>query len=161
MSNEKEYKSFSEYLKSDEIKNYYEEIDKAINNYKKEAEDFFNNLDEENKIKCFMHVVGKIVQSNLIDQGSYRHLLYDVMGFDTSTYGLGMDFGLMELHNSIYSYDDLEDNLKKLLNHLNIEYDKKSLYKYMKFIQYGYYNDLNVLNNKQLKFDFGDKDAIQ
>lgn len=159
MSDEKKYNSFSEYMSSDEMRDYFKKIDEFIENYKKEAEEYFQSLDQENQIKCFMYVVGKIYQNEIIDRGSYRTLLYDSMGFDESTYALGMDFGLMELHNSIHSYVEMKENLKKLLEHLEIEYDNKSLNKYMDFMKYGFVRNIDF-NNKQLTLDFGDKNAI-
>lgn len=159
MSNEKKYNSFSEYMSSDEMRDYFKKVDEFIENYKNESEKYFQNLNKENQVKCFMHVVGKIYQNEIIEQGSYRTLLYDVMGFDESTYALGMDFGLMELHNSIHSYDEMKENLKKLLDYLKIEYDNKSLNKYLDIMKYGFVRNIDF-RNKQLKMDFGDKDAI-
>lgn len=146
------YNSFSEYTNSEEYNKQYEELIMAKNKYKKEAEAFFNSMSYEDKLKCFLHVVGRIHQSEIVDNGTYRHLIYDVMGFETDSYSLGMDFGLMDLHNSIYTYDELVRNLKNLFEYLNISYEDRLFKNSLDILMYGYQKDLD-LKNKQLQLD--------
>lgn len=69
--------------------------------YEMECDDFWKSLSEEDKLKAFYSVVKRIVQGELKNKGSYRHVLYDVFGFGPESYGIGMQCGFLALHNSI------------------------------------------------------------
>lgn len=80
--------------------------------YEKTCEEFWDKLSYDDKLKAFYSVVKRIHQAELVDRGSYRWALYDVFGFDMDAYGIGMECGYMELHNSIYTKEEIEE-LKK------------------------------------------------
>jgi hypothetical protein len=64
----------------------------------KVADKFWEELPYEDKLKA---VVKRIYQGEVEDKGSYRYILYDVLGFGPEAYEIGMDCGFMYLHNSI------------------------------------------------------------
>lgn len=66
-----------------------------------EAEEFWNSLSYENKLNAFYAVCKKLHKGEIVDKGSYRHVLYRVFGFDKDAYGLGVDCGYITIHNSI------------------------------------------------------------
>jgi hypothetical protein len=57
---------------------------------------------------AFSSVVKRIVKGDIKDRGTYRYVLYDVFGFDMDSYGIGMQCGYMDLHNSVVDIDELE-----------------------------------------------------
>ena len=67
----------------------------------KECDEYWNNLDYEDRLKAFYSVVKRIYQGEIKDKGSYRWVLYDVFNFGPEAYILGMDCGYMYLHNAI------------------------------------------------------------
>lgn len=67
----------------------------------KEANDYWNSLSYDDKCNAFHAVVSRIVQGEIKQKGSYRHVLYDIFEFEADMYSRGMDCGFMALHNSI------------------------------------------------------------
>lgn len=88
-----------------ELSELYQE---SANAYRNECAEFWNGLSYEDRLKAFYSVVSRLVQGELRNRGSYRHILYDVFEFDMDSYGVGMDCGFMELHNAIYDESELE-----------------------------------------------------
>lgn len=76
--------------------------------YKKECAEFWDNMSEDDRLKAFYSVVLRLSQGELKDQNSYRGIIYENFGFGPEAYGVGMECGLMELHNAIYDKDELE-----------------------------------------------------
>jgi hypothetical protein len=83
---------------SEEIANMMEESAKK---YEVECEEYWNNLSYEEQLKAFYSVVKRIYKGDVIDQGSYRHVLYEVFGFKPDAYIIGMECNYLELHNHI------------------------------------------------------------
>lgn len=65
------------------------------------ADAFWDSLSYEDKCNAFHAVVSRIVQGELVEQGSYRYILYDIFKFDLEMYSRGMACGFMDLHNAI------------------------------------------------------------
>jgi hypothetical protein len=86
---------FSEYQKEAEAQ------------YKQECDEYWASLSEEDKLKAFYSVISRVVQGELKDRGSYRHVLYEVFGFGPESYGIGMQCGFLSLHNSICTDEEL------------------------------------------------------
>ena len=81
----------------------------SMDDYSAEAENWWNALSEEDRERAFFSVVKRIVQGELRDRGSYRYILYDIFGFDPGYYALGMECGFMELHNCIYTHEEMRE----------------------------------------------------
>ena len=69
------------------------------NSYDIDADNFWNSLSYEDKCNAFHAVVSRIVQGAIVEDGSYRYMLYDVFEFDADMYSRGIDCGFMALHN--------------------------------------------------------------
>lgn len=76
--------------------------------YQQLCEDFWQSLSMEQQLQAFHSVVSRIHRGEIVDQGSYRHVLYEVFGFGPDSYYLGMLCGYMVLHNSIFTAEDLK-----------------------------------------------------
>jgi len=84
------------------------DIQKEIEtHYKDECEDYWASLSEEEKLKVFYSVISRVVQGELKNKGSYRHVLYEVFGFGPEAYVIGMQCGFLDLHNSICTDEEL------------------------------------------------------
>ena len=78
-----------------------QEMEKRKEQYEVENDAWWNGLTEKERQDAFYAVCKRIYQGEIIDQGSYRYILYNVFGFGPDMYGAGMDCGYMEIHNYI------------------------------------------------------------
>lgn len=81
------------------------------------AEEFWNSLSYDDKCNAFHAVVSRLFKGEIVDEGSYRHTLYEVFGFGPDMYSRGMDCGYMTLHNCI----NVEEGTRQLILDLNKE----------------------------------------
>ena len=93
----------------DEMARLGETIEAAQKQYEKENDAWWNNLSQKEREDAFYAVVKRIVQGELEERGTYRYILYDVFGFGPGFYGMGMACGFMELHNSIYTHEEMQE----------------------------------------------------
>lgn len=107
---EEDPKNLKELLES----NMWQELSQmqleAQKEYEQKANEFWDSLDYEQKLKAFYYVCKGIYKGDVIDRGTYRYVLYDVFGFGPDAYVLGMDCGYMYLHNSIDAHIETELN---------------------------------------------------
>lgn len=69
--------------------------------YEADCNEYWDKLSYEDKMKAFYCVSKRIHKADVKDQGSYRHALYQVFGFDADAYVVGMECGYMDIHNYI------------------------------------------------------------
>jgi len=74
----------------------------ASEQYEADNNEWWDKLSEEEREKAFYAVCKRIHKGDYEKNGSYRYVLYQVFGFDMSMYGVGMDCGYMDIHNSIF-----------------------------------------------------------
>jgi hypothetical protein len=101
----------------------------SMNDYSNEVDVWWSQLSKEDQERAFFAVVKRLVQGELRDRGSYRYVLYDVFGFDASYYALGMECGYMELHNSIYTREEMRELRDRELAAAGIEVKTNKLEK--------------------------------
>ena len=89
-----------------ELGQLFEEIERDYDN---DADTWWDALTEDERQLAFYSVVKRLVKGELRDRGTYRYVLYDVFGFDASSYMMGMNCGYMELHNSIYTQQEMRE----------------------------------------------------
>jgi hypothetical protein len=89
-----------------EAQKIFDEIEKE---YDDEADRLWNSFSQEDQQRLFYSVIKRLVKGELRDHGTYRYILYDVFGFDSSSYFMGMNCGYMELHNSIYTHEEMRE----------------------------------------------------
>ncbi|MDA1317391.1 MAG: hypothetical protein O3B87_05225 [bacterium] len=75
--------------------------------YAEETDNWWYNLSQEDRERAFFSVVKRIVQGELREKTTYRGVLYNTFGFDEGAYLMGMSCGFMELHNSIYTQEEM------------------------------------------------------
>lgn len=68
----------------------------------KAADAFWDSLSYEDRCNAFHAVVQRIHKGDIVDQGSYRWVLYDVFRFEADMYSRAMDCGYMDIHNSFW-----------------------------------------------------------
>jgi hypothetical protein len=93
-------------------------IQESMGEFRKDANSFWDGLSYKDKLKAFFAVCERIHKGDLKDRGSYRHVLYQVFGFDMDAYTLGIECGYLDIHNSIVTEEDrkLEDKRNQIAN---------------------------------------------
>jgi hypothetical protein len=90
---------------SEELLNKLAEIGQAVadnrKSYEAQNDDWWNCLSQQEREDAFYAVVKRIHKGEIVENGSYRYILYDIFDFDASMYIRGMDCGFMAMHNAI------------------------------------------------------------
>jgi hypothetical protein len=138
--NGKTYKSFSDYLKSDEYKEFLDIQEQAVEQYQQKAKEYFNSLETDNQLLLFFHITNIIFENYFKDNGSYRGLLYDKFKFGPEAYSLGLDSGMFTVHNAISTPDELEERFNALIKFLKLELSKEEMKSARNYFLYGFDN---------------------
>jgi len=85
-----------------------QEMQRMQEEYEKWNDEWWYSLPYETRCEAFYAVMKRLHKGEIIDQGSYRYVLYDIFGFGPEMYVKGMDSGYMEIHNRIISRDELK-----------------------------------------------------
>ena len=154
--NGKTYKSFSDYLNSDEYKELLKIEEVALEQYEQKAKEYFDSLEIDNKLLLFFHITNTIFENYFKYNSSYRGLLYDKFGFGPEAYSLGMDSGMFALHNAISTPDELEERFQKLIKFLKLDLTKDQVNSARNYFNHGFDNSeqINKIRNKQLTMQF-------
>ena len=150
---EKFKNSFTEYLASDEYKEYLDTIENYQAECEIKAKEVYESLEYDQRLFIAYHIFKQFYENEFIDEGSYRHLIYTKLGFSTDAYTALLDSGLMTLHNSVYTYDHSVSAIKGIFKYLEIDFDNKKLNDAYKIFLYGSYH----YSNNQLKFNFDEE----
>lgn len=101
-----------------EFSNQFRDI---MNEIERASEDYWNSLSKEHQLASFCAVSRRIYRAEIVDQGTYRHALYDVFGFGPEAYAPAQMAGYLEIHNSIAEPDHDEKLLKAFCVKFGIE----------------------------------------
>ena len=91
-----------------ELSDMSQEFQKMYDDYEAENDAWWNALTEQEREDAFYAVCKRLYQGELKERGSYRYVLYNVFGFDSGMYLLGMNCGFMALHNAIFDGEDYQ-----------------------------------------------------
>lgn len=67
--------------------------------FEQEEEQFWDQFDKEEQLLVFCAVMRRLYKGDVLDRGSYRHVLYEVFGFDVSSYMRAQFAGYLDIHN--------------------------------------------------------------
>ncbi len=160
--NDKNYKSFTDYLNSEEYKEFLEIEEKALVEYTLKAKEYFDSLEVDNQLLLFFHITNTIFKNYFKDNGSYRGLLYDKFGFGPEAYSLGLDSGMFALHNAISTPDEDEERFQKFMKFMNLDLTKEQTASIRNYFIYGFDNSkqLNSIISGQLSINFTSDEDI-
>jgi len=104
-----------------ELGNIFQETMKQIEN---DSEAFWNSLSHDEQLKVFCAVSRRIHQGEIVDKGSYRHVLYSVFNFGPESYAQAQCSGYLSIHNAIYDGERVGTHIKKFCTeHMDITND--------------------------------------
>ena len=89
-------------VSSDEGLEYFVVHKDADVEHREQSAELMNKLSEEDRERAFYAVCKRIHKSDIEKHGSYRYALYQIFGFDISMYGVGIDCGYIDIHNTIF-----------------------------------------------------------
>lgn len=89
------------FFDSPELRKIQIAFQEASEAYRKNADNFWENLSDEDKLYAFYSVCKRIYEGEVEQRGSYRYVLYDVFQFGPESYMVGMECNYMQLHNLI------------------------------------------------------------
>lgn len=95
------------------------------------SEEMWNALSKEDQLHYFSAVCRRIHQGDMIDKGTFRWVLYNVFGFGTESYGVGMECGYLAIHNAICLTEELEEWLTMFAEECKIENVKERVTKFL------------------------------
>jgi len=84
-----------------EEKSLIEIFEEAEKQYGEDCDQFWKNLSEEDRLKAFFSVCKRINQGDIVDERSYRGVLYNAFGFGPEAYSIGMWCGYDDIHRTI------------------------------------------------------------
>lgn len=99
-------------------------FNKVMNEIEQQHEEYWNSLTKEQQLAAFCAVSRRIHQGELVDQGSYRHVLYGVFGWGPEAYAPAQLAGYLEIHNAIRDSNDE----RRLLEEFCKTFDLRSSY---------------------------------
>ena len=111
----------NDFFNSDKWQELSKAMQEAQEMYAQEAEQFWNSLSYEDKLRAFYAVSKRIHKGDVEDKGSYRYVLYEIFGFEMESYGIGMDCGYMDIHNSIRTPSEIESIVRKILSESQLD----------------------------------------
>lgn len=114
-----------------ELNEIYEEEKKLKVKFEEDCKNIWNNLCKDKQLKLFCFIVKNLYESELIENKSYRGILYDKFNFDLNSYGAALDSGFLELHNSTYTKEELYNIFKKYFEEKNINFDEQDVKKFI------------------------------
>jgi hypothetical protein len=82
-----------------------------------DCEHLWTALNEKEQQAMFYSVIKRVYKYRVLDELSYRGVLYDGFGFDQSSYRMGMACNFLDLHNMLYDAEQFEaqkESLEKL-----------------------------------------------
>ena len=69
--------------------------------FDKQSDQYWNSLSYEQKLNAFHSVCKRIYKGDVLEERSYRGVLYEIFGFGPDAYLVGMECNYMDLHNYI------------------------------------------------------------
>jgi len=98
-------------------------FNKAMKNYQDSCNSYWNSLNPEEQLMAFCAIVERLHQGELEHRRSYRGVLYEIFGWGPEAYATAQCAGFLDLHNSIYTFEDLKMVFKNTLKELDIQLD--------------------------------------
>ena len=83
----------------------------TLEEFRELSDQFWAQLTADQKELAIYNVVKLIVDGELKDKGTFRHVIYNVFGLSPSSHVTMIDCGYMQLHNRIFPED--EDIVKR------------------------------------------------
>jgi len=78
-------------------------FNQAMTEIEKDSESYWNSLTKDEQLKVFCAVSRRIYEGEIVEQGSYRYVLYETFGFGPEAYAQAQMSGYLDIHNAIFT----------------------------------------------------------
>lgn len=113
---------------SDEWHKIRDAFQESIEHERQLSEGFWKNLSGEEQLWVFCAIMRRLHKGYVEDGGrSYRGILYDVMEWGPEAYASAQCSGFLDIHNCIFTDDDLSEMVMGINKHLGVELDKEQV----------------------------------
>ncbi len=102
-------------------------FNQAMNEWQNSANSFWTGLEPEEQLMAFCAVIERLHKGELEEKRSYRGVLYDTFGWGPEAYATAQCAGYLDIHNSIYTSDDLVSIAKFVVEDLGHEADEERI----------------------------------
>ena len=111
-------------MNEDNLQEISKAFNEAMDSFQKEADELWNSLPYDDRLKIFCAVSKRIYEGEIRDKRSYRGVLYSTFGFEPDAYAVAQCSGYMSIHNSIYDGENLFRTIEDFCtNHMDVTKD--------------------------------------
>lgn len=111
-------------LDSPEWKESSKAFNEAVDKYQKEADEFWNAMSYDDRLKAFCAVSKLIYKGEMEEKGTYRYILYDTFGFGPDAYVPAQCAGYLSIHNAIFDGERVAETIEDFCtNHMDVSND--------------------------------------
>jgi hypothetical protein len=86
----------------------------AMKEIEVKQEAYWDSLTKEQQLMAFCAVVRRIHRGEIVEDRSFRGMMYDVFGFGLESYGQAQDAGYLDIHN--LEYETIEQCISVIQN---------------------------------------------
>lgn len=116
--------TFKDAIDSTEWQESSRVFDEAVDAYQKKADDFWNALSYDDRLKVFCAVSKLIFKGEIKEKGTYRYVLYDTFGFGPDAYVPAQCSGYLSIHNAIFDGEEVASTIEDFCtNHMDASKD--------------------------------------
>ncbi len=104
-----------DFLDSPEWEETSKALNDGINAFQKEADDLWQALPYDDKLKLFCAMSKLIYEGEIKQRGTYRYVLYDVFDFGPDAYVPAQCAGYLAIHNAIFDGEEVANTIKEFV----------------------------------------------
>jgi hypothetical protein len=119
----------------EKLKNASLDYVEVLDKFEGGQEKYWDSLSGEDQLKAFCAVVRRIYRGELVDKGSYRHVLYNVFGFGPEAYVQAQLAGYLAIHNCIFDAEHEKETLTAFAKSVNVDPSKVDDFYMGKFLK--------------------------
>jgi len=111
----------------DDLAEFRDSFQVAIEHEKALSESFWNGLNSEEQLWVFCAIMRRLQEGEIENKRSYRGVLYSTFGWGPEAYVPAQCSGFLDIHNSIYTDEDLAEVVKGVIKELGVEADPERI----------------------------------
>ena len=111
----------------DEWQEMTAQFERSFKDLETQQEEYWAGLTKDQQLDLFCCVVRRLVKGEIVDNRSYRGILYDTFGWGPEAYAVAQMAGYINLHNAIFKKERIHEILVDVLKDVEIDIDPEVL----------------------------------
>ena len=111
----------------DEWQEMTAQFERSFKDLEMQQEEYWSGLTKDQQLDLFCCVVRRLVKGEIVDNRSYRGILYDTFGWGPEAYAVAQMAGYINLHNAIFKKERIHEILVDVLKDVEIDIDPEVL----------------------------------